>query len=160
MHLFKNKKGQAAIELGFGMMLIAGLMFYIFDIGVIMQAKAESLMMARNGVRYVIINGISRNQEDNVKVQQQAVKHIENLYYQMHNTPESQKAISLPPSSIRVENTRTATDIKNDNTASNPVLVEVCLQAHPMGSIAQKTSKIGSAYVGYHSSTFDKKKGE
>lgn len=70
----KDKKGQAIIELAFGTMMVGALLMAIFDFALIVQTKTETMMMARNGVRYMIMQGVSptssaKNQEISQKTE-------------------------------------------------------------------------------------------
>lgn len=152
----KNKKGQGIMELAIGMTLLAGLFLFIFDAALAIQTKTETMMMARNGVRYMLISGLGTNaQNENVK------KNVENsihgLYNLNHLTAESQKSVKL--STITVINTKEPQPIKNSTTGSNPVYVEVCEVIHPISNVMVGDQQICSSYMGYHSSQYSEKRG-
>lgn len=149
----KDKKGQAIIELAFGTMLVGALLTTMFDFSLVITSKTETLMMARNGVRYMIMQGLSTNQNENeanrVKTES-AVKGIYDL-----NHARRSKYVSL--TKVEALQPKNPTLIKNSQTGQNPVYVEVCEGVHPIGPILRGTINVCSAYSGFHSSQSKKK---
>ena len=147
----KDKKGQAIIELAFGTMMVGTLLMAIFDFALIVQTKTETMMMARNGVRYMIMQGVSpTSSAKNQEISQKTEGAIKGIYIMNHNTAESKRLVRL--GDVKVENTKHPVPIKNSATGQNPVFVEVCEVVSPIGSTFTGPVKICSAYGGFHSS--------
>ena len=150
-----DKKGQSVIELAVGLMLTMVLLTVMFDFAVIIQTKTETMMIARNAVRRVLIKGISPTDGNkNVQNANEAKALMRSLYAQNHFTSGSQKFVSWDEVDSKVYNTPHANTIKNGNTGKNPVYAEACEVTHPMTlSVFRKRGiKICSSYTGSHSS--------
>lgn len=142
------------MELAFGMILISALLLVIFDFALIIQTKTETMMMARNGVRYLVMQGIDiDNAQHNVQITEQTKKTISGLYKLNHNTRASQEVTQL--GEVTVENiTGTGTAIKDGTTGANAVSVKVCEVIHPLSRVFGKNVEICSSYAGFHSSQY------
>ena len=143
-----NKKGQAVIELAFGTMLIGALLTTIFDFSLIIQTKTETMMMARNGIRYMVLEGVSTNKSENETNRQKAKRAVMGLFNINHGNGSRFVTLSKvepmqPPNPVPV---------KNAATGQNPVYIIVCETVHPIGPILRGNIDICSSYAGYHSS--------
>ena len=153
----KDKKGQAIIELAFGTMLVAAMLMVIFDFALIVQTKTETMMMARNGVRYVIMRGLDvRNPSHNDVIAKQTESTIRGLYQLNHTNGFAQSLVRL--STLKVRNTERPEPIKDAATGKNPVFAQVCEQITPIGYTFYGNIEICSAYTGYHSSQYQANK--
>lgn len=147
----KNKKGQAVIELALGLLMMATFIVFIFDAAMVIQAKSESMTLARNGVRLLVMQGVSSNNSKNNAKVEQVKKNIQGLYNANHPDGTG-RFITLKPDGIKVES-KYYSAIRSASMGENPVFVEVCLQAHPLSSeIFGVSPTLCSAYMGSHSS--------
>ena len=156
-----DKKGQSVIELGIGLMLTAVLLTVMFDFALIIQTKTETMMIARNATRWMLLQGINQtNPNINASIANQAKTYMRKLYTYNHSTTASQKVVSWSDSDSKVINTPgTPNPIKNSNAGKNPVYAQACEIVHPMTiSVFKKSSiKICSSYTGSHSSQYKQK---
>lgn len=147
----KDKKGQAIIELAFGTMLVSAMLMVVFDFALIIQTKTETMMMARNGARLLIMQGISpTNPAKNTANEKKVESHLKGLYQMYHNNSFSRSLVRL--TSVEVKNPPSPMPIRDANTGKNPVYAEVCEVVSPIGKTFYGDIKICSAYTGYHSS--------
>ena len=160
--LKKDKKGQAIMELGLGLILVSGLMFAIFDFSLIIRTKTETMMMARNGVRYLVMQGVDVESSSNNKyLGNQAAKVLKAVYNRNHQYDASNRFVRLPQDGIEVKNIegRNPEPIRDGNTGRNPVYVKVCEEVRPIStSMFNKPVRICSEYAGFHSSQWHPEK--
>lgn len=147
----KDKKGQAIIELAFGTMLVSAMLMVIFDFALVIQTKTETMMMARNGARLLIMKGVSHTNPATNKANEKIVEsHLNGLYQMYHNNGFARSFVRL--TNVKVKNPTNPKPIKDGNTGQNPVYAEVCEEVTPIGKTFYGNIQICSAYTGYHSS--------
>ena len=153
-----DKKGQAIIELALGTVLVSGLMMAIFDFALIIQSKTETMMMARNGVRYLIMQGIDvHNSVHNQDLARKTEATIRGLYDLNHGTRLARKYVYMTQGDVVVENTPNPQPIMTRSTGKNPVHAKVCENVKTLSStFSGKSVKVCSEYAGYHSGQFKK----
>ena len=147
----RNRKGQAVIELAFGLLLIYPLMMTLFDFSLIVRTKIETMTMARNAVRLIILEGASR--EKNQKEEQDGVQMMIKMFRANHDGQDKTKFVSVSSQEdFYVKSDPGAGIMKNGETGKDSVFAKACITVHPMGPIVRNNMRICSGYKGYHSS--------
>lgn len=154
----RNKKGQCVFELALGFIMISALMFGIFDLSLVIRAKTETATMARNGVRYLIMQGIDvTNPSHNEALAKKTEQTIQGLFELNHPEASYGKGF-IRKGRVTVQNTRDPKPIMTRSTGANAVYVQVCEVVFPVGNTFSKGGiEICSEYTGFHSGQFKKK---